>query len=427
MAQRNPRDGGSSGGAGADRHAIADRLRGMGESSRANQLLEADDPSMIRVLIAEAEALLHNSNGSDLDHVGLRTRGVLMERVRPIRWLWTRRIPLGLPSLVVGEEGVGKGTVLAYLIARATRGELDGDQEGEPITVLVVGDEDGFESEWVPRIYTAGGDLDRLRTLDDGEYLDDLNARDADLAVTVERDGIGMIVLDQVLDHVSGGKDGSAVYNPKNVRQAMLPLRRIAGTYGIAAVGLLHPIKGRAGSFRELIAGSHQFNAVSRSSLLLGIDPDDDGRRVLVRGKGNHSAAPRSFEFRIGVRHFELSGHDFEMPMVEDAIEGDRTVEDLVKAKPEAPVRNALADQLAGILEAEPRRLARLAEAVGRGPKDGSVRNALEQLATEGRARKTDAGWVRAEIRGQVQVQPLSGVAPCTPRPAPGPDTGGGS
>jgi hypothetical protein len=43
------------------------------------------------------------------DDVGLRTRGVIMERVRPIRWLWHRRIPLGLPSLILGEEGMGKG------------------------------------------------------------------------------------------------------------------------------------------------------------------------------------------------------------------------------------------------------------------------------------------------------------------------------
>ncbi len=326
----------------------------------------------------------------------LRTRGVLMERVRPIRWLWRRRIPLGLPSVVVGEEGVGKGTVMAWLIARATRGELDGDQEGEPINVLIVGDEDGFESVWVPRIYTAGGDLERLLTLDDGEYLDDLNARAEDLAVTVDEKAIGMIVLDQVLDHVNGGKDGAAIYNPKNVRQAMMPLRRVAGEFGIAATGLLHPIKGRAASFRDLIAGSHQFNAVSRSSLLLGVDPDERQRRILVRGKGNHSAAPRSFEFRIGVRPFELNGHDFEMPLVENATEGDRTIEDFVAGAPEAPAREALAQQLEPLLTDEPQKLASLAEAVNRSPKDGSVRRALKQLANDGRASQTNSGWIRA-------------------------------
>jgi AAA domain len=340
---------------------------------------------------------------------GLRTRGVLMERVRPIRWLWERRIPLGLPSLVVGEEGVGKGTTMAWLIARATRGELDGDYNGQPINVLVVGDEDGFESVWVPRIYTAGGDLQRLRTLDDGEYLDDLNARDADLAAAIERDGIGAIVLDQVLDHVHGGKDGAAVFNPKHVRQAMMPLRRVAGKYGIAAIGLLHPIKGRATSFRDLTAGSHQFNAVSRSSLLLGIDPQDRQRRILVRGKGNHSADPRSFEFRIGVRNFELNSHDFEMPLVEDATEGDRTIEDLISSDREAPVRDALAEQLAPLLTPEPQTLADLARAVDRDPKDQSVRRALKDLQDDKRAAKTDDGWVGLSSRGGVGVTPNGG------------------
>ena len=40
------------------------------------------------------------------------------------------------------------------------------------------------------------------------------------------------------------------VYNPKNVRQAMMPLRRVAGAQGIAAVGLLWILRRRAGQSR---------------------------------------------------------------------------------------------------------------------------------------------------------------------------------
>jgi hypothetical protein len=146
---------------------------------------------------------------------GLRTRAVDWQRVRPLRWLWKRRIPIGLPSLLVGEEGMGKGTLAAWLIARATRGELDGDLQGEPIRVLVIGDEDGFEPIWVPRLHAAGADLDMVRTLADGEYLDDLRARSDDLRKAVQRDEVGLVLLDQVLDHVPGGSAGEAVYNPK--------------------------------------------------------------------------------------------------------------------------------------------------------------------------------------------------------------------
>ncbi len=323
------------------------------------------------------EPLPRNGNGPL--PLGLRTRGVILERVRPLRWLWARRIPTGVPSILVGEEGVGKGTLAAWIIARATRGELDGDYRGQPARTLVIGDEDGFESIWVPRLYAAGADLGMVRTLDDGEYLDDLGKRAGDLGHTVREEGIRLVLLDQVLDHVPGGDAGQGVYNPKNVREALMPLRRVAGEHGIAALGLLHPIKGDVKSFRQLLAGSHQFNAVSRSSLLLGEDPDDDARRVVVRGKGNHSAAPRSFEFAIAADTVELNAHVFEIPKVIAEQEGERTIRDLLAATgAPAPIRDDLTDRIAGVLAdgAEHAR-SEIARAVGREPDDRSVGRAL--------------------------------------------------
>jgi hypothetical protein len=327
---------------------------------------------------------------------GLRTRGVIVERVRPVRWLWARRIPFGLPSLLVGVEGIGKGTLAAWLIAKATRGELEGDLDG-PARVLVVGDEDAFEPIWVPRLHAAMADLECLRTLDDGEYLDDLASRADDLAAAVLRDRIGLVVFDQLLDHIYGGSEGEAIYNPKSVRQSMLPIRRVAATTGVAMLGLMHPIKGRVASFRQLIAGSHQFNAVSRSSLLLGVDPDDETRRVLVRGKGNHSAAPRSFEFAIAPELVDLNEHRFEVPRVVGEGEGDRTVDGLLNAPGGAPVRDELAVELMAVLTSEPTGTGALAVAVGRDAKDGSVRNALAWLVEKGHAEKVGRGqWTRA-------------------------------
>lgn len=339
-----------------------------------------------------------NSNAASVngaDSARLRVRPVMLERVRPLRWLWSRRIPIGVPSLIVGEEGVGKGTVAAWIIARATRGELEGDLVGQPMRVLVIGDEDAFEPVWVPRLHAAGADLSMLRTLDDGEYLDDLARRAEDLAYTVQCQEIGIVLFDALLDHVPAGEAGQGVYNPKNVRQALLPLRRIAGELDIAVVGLLHPIKGNVTSFRQLLAGSHQFNAISRSSLLLGEDLDDEAARVLVRGKGNHSAAPRSFEFKIAAKVVELNEHSFEVPTVVGEHEGERTVRDLLAGGPKAPVREGLADQLEALLTTQVQTLADLARRVGRERTDGSVRRALDQLVGQGRAVKRAGakGW----------------------------------
>jgi hypothetical protein len=350
---------------------------------------------------------------------GVRIRPIIMERVRPMRWLWRRRIPVGVPSLIVGEEGMGKGTTAAWIIARATRGELEGDFAGQPLRVLVIGDEDAFEPIWVPRLEAAGADLSMMRTLDDGEYLDDLGKSAEGLAKTLEAEQIGFVLLDQLLDHIPAGDNGGGIYNPKSVRQALLPLRRIAGERDIAALGLLHPIKGNVTSFRQLLAGSHQFNAISRSSLLLGEDPDDDSTRVLVRGKGNHSAAPKSFEFRIAPERVELNGHEFEVPRVVGEHEGERTVRDLLAGGPKAPVREPLADQLAGLLTVEPQTQADLARAADRPSTDGSVRRALLQLEKDGRAKRgwlgARQGWQSPDAKGKPASHPLTGVAGCSP------------
>ena len=177
----------------------------------------------------------------------------------------------------------------------------------------------------------------------------------------------------------------------------------------IGAVSLLHPIKANVRTFRQLVAASHQFNAVSRSSLMLAVDPEDESRRVLVRGKGNYSAPPRSFEFTIAAKSVELNGHSFDVPKVVEQHEGERSTRDLLNADPNAPVRDQLAPQLLALLTDDEQSTADLARAIGRDPKDGSVRNALKQLEVQGLALSPKRGkWKRS---GEVQVQPLTGFA----------------
>ena len=196
----------------------------------------------------------------------------------------------------------------------------------------------------------------------------------------------------------AAGRMAPASTTPKNVREAMVTAATggRGGTHGIAAVGLLHPVKGRARSFRELIAGrGHQFNAVSRSSLLLGVDPDDDQRRVLVRGKGNHSAEFLAL-VRVPTRDPRLRGS----PATTSRCRWSRTPRRETAwsrswlDSRRAPVTGPLADALAALLTTTPQSLADLARAVGRDPKDGSVRNALKKLENEGSATKTEEGWV---------------------------------
>ena len=65
--------------------------------------------------------------------------------------------------LFVGRKGVGKGTLLAEIIARVTRGEL-----GERCNVVWVGSEDSAAIDLKPRVVAAGGDPARISIVTGG-------------------------------------------------------------------------------------------------------------------------------------------------------------------------------------------------------------------------------------------------------------------
>lgn len=262
----------------------------------------------------------------------LLARGVQLERVVPFRWAWEDRLLLGYINLLVGDEGVGKGTFLAWLIARLTLGELPGDLYGTPARVLIVGDEDGFDNVTVPRLIAAGADTTQVLDLPttDGGALD--IARDvASLADLLRDERISMVVFDQLLDNL-GDVD---TWKSKQVRAALAPARRVAHDLGVCFLCSLHTNKSHAETFRQRVADSQAFNALSRSSLLLAEHPDDPTRRVVVRGKGNYAAPPRALEFTIGSEPTVIRGHVHRPTRVCGLTESDVLLDDVLRV--EAP------------------------------------------------------------------------------------------
>lgn len=337
---------------------------------------------------------------------GLATRVADFDRIRPVRWLWERRLPLGYLALLLGAEGMGKGTLAAWIIARTTRGELPGDLYGEPARALVIGDEDSFDSVIAPRLYAAGADFDFVVALEesDGELLD-LRQHATRLRALVHDGDYRLVYVDALLDTLGVDVDD---WRSKAVRDALRPLRRTARDLDVCALGALHPNKGARSSFRELVSGSHAFNASSRSSLLLTRHPEDEDRRVLVRGKGNFSAAPRSFEFAIEGRDLEINDHRFSLPVVADEREGELGIDDVVRPERSAPVRQTLADEIDALGAGGIQTRAELARALGRESDDRSVGRALDQLERERRWEKVSRGkWRRLGI-GASSEAPMS-------------------
>jgi hypothetical protein len=267
-----------------------------------------------------------NDNDTPRNH-GLTVRDASLERARPPRWAWTDRIVRGYLNLLLGNEGIGKGTLIAWLIAQLTRGGVPGDLASHPVSVAVLGDEDSFDDVWAPRLHAAGADLSQVIQVErpDGGFVNVREDKTKLAGLILER-GVGLVYFDQLLDNLGVGVDD---WRQKAIRDALQPLRALARELDIAVLGCLHPNK-RAESFRQLIAGAPAFNSVSRSSLLLAEHPNDENRRVLVRGKGNLSQTPTAVEFQIVSYRFDANGHEFNVPLAEDFTEGTFTVEDLV-------------------------------------------------------------------------------------------------
>jgi DNA polymerase-1 len=234
---------------------------------------------------------------------------------RPPRFAWRWRIVLGVFNLFVGQEGIGKGALISWLMAHWTRGTLEGDLLGTPINVAIVGDEDGFDSVWKPRLYAAGADLERVVSLepDDGGLLVFTEDREQ-LERYVEELELTVVYFDSIFDNLGAKVE---MNDQKQQRHSMQPLRAIARRLGIATIGTCHPNK-RGQSYRELVAGSPALNAISRSSLLLAQDPEDPELRVVLRGKGNLCPNPEPMRFGINESSVELDDRVFSVPLITD-------------------------------------------------------------------------------------------------------------
>jgi AAA domain len=227
------------------------------------------------------------------------TRTADLKRARPFKFAWEKRVLLGYLNLLVGEEGVGKGTLIAWLAAQVTGGSLPGDLHGKPRRVVIIGDEDSFDHIWGPRIEVAGGDLSKVEYVVSGPDNGALDVReDADaLRDLVVHKEIALVYFDQLLDNL-GYVDN---WKDKQIRDALAPLRAVAQDTDAAMLAAMHPNK-RSGSFRDRISGSPAFNALSRSSLYVAKHPHVPDRRVVVRAKGNYNVEPMAFEFNIESR-----------------------------------------------------------------------------------------------------------------------------
>jgi hypothetical protein len=216
------------------------------------------------------------------------TRASLI-KVRPVRYAWRGRIPLGSITLLGGREGIGKSVCLYSLFAEITRGSLDGDLLGTPRNVIIAATEDSWEHTIVPRLIAADADLNRVYRVDvatpDSTQIPlslprDLPALERE-ALDIQAAAIG---LDPLLSRLDSKID---THKDADVRRGLEPLAALADATNAAIVGLIHINKSNSQDVLSTLMASRAFAAVARAVLVVMVDPEDEQTRLLGLAKTN--------------------------------------------------------------------------------------------------------------------------------------------
>ena len=112
-----------------------------------------------------------------------------------IKWLWKPYIPYGKITIVQGDPGEGKTSLILKLASELSLGRCFGEDElREPINIIYQTAEDGLADTVKPRLEDSGADCKRIMVIDDSE--DSLSMNDVRIEAAIRTTGAKLLILD---------------------------------------------------------------------------------------------------------------------------------------------------------------------------------------------------------------------------------------
>lgn len=260
---------------GLDQGLSEDFLEGLGLLNGLPQkpvVQKADSPTTF----SRGERRLKFTSGADI-------------KMKRTRWMWKGRVAMGSLALVSGPPGLGKSTIVYWIGAQVTTGNLKGEFFGTPKDIIILATEDSWEYTILPRLIAAGADRNRCYRIEpDGAGTPAKLHNEPDRAILAEMTNhldVGLLILDPLITHI-GDKDS---YKDAEVRTVLEPIVALADTCGFAIIGIIHNNKSGKTDPLNLVMGSAAFGAVARSVHSVIWDPEDEtsSRRLFGTVKNN--------------------------------------------------------------------------------------------------------------------------------------------
>lgn len=239
-------------------------------------------------------------------------------KVEQIEWLLYPFIPFGKVTIIQGDPGEGKTTMVLQIIAKLTRGEpillnkksqkeaqqdseenlkqevLSQDNPIQPVNIIYQTVEDGLGDTIKPRLLAAGADCSRVLVIDDREQ--PLTMVDVRLEEAIMQTKARMVVLDPIQGFLGTDVD---MHRANEIRPLMKRMAVLAEKYHCAIILIGHMNKNSNGksSYRGL--GSIDFQAAARSVLIVGRLKDEPETRVMCHVKSSLAPEGKSVAFRL--------------------------------------------------------------------------------------------------------------------------------
>ena len=222
-----------------------------------------------------------------------------------VDWLWYPFIPYGKLTIIQGDPGDGKTTLVLNIAARLSKGEgLDNDMKvTEPVNIIYQTAEDGLADTVKPRLELAEAVCERIMVIDETEK--SLSMIDERLETAIKRTGARVLILDPIQAYLGGTMDMNRANEARDMTKR---LSLLAEKYkcAILLIGHMNKAGGNKAAYRGM--GSIDFFAVARSVLLVGRIEGEPDLRAVVQIKNNLAAFGHSKAFRLTETGFEWIG-----------------------------------------------------------------------------------------------------------------------
>lgn len=208
-----------------------------------------------------------------------------------VEWLWKPYIPFGKVTIIQGDGGEGKTTLMLKVAAMLSIGQLPPTNYmgtlldaglTEPVTTFYASTEEEISDSALPRFLRNGGDINRFAY--SAEATNHMQLNYDDLKSAIEQTGAKLVIIDPLQAFLPRGV---TLNNVSKMRPIFTQLSNVAMETGAAIVLVGHMNKNEGAKDIHRGLGSVDISASVRSIIVVSVDKDDRTLRTIRSIKSN--------------------------------------------------------------------------------------------------------------------------------------------